>query len=61
MLSNKIVVVAGGAGLLGSYFCSAIAEQGGTAIIADIDMAAATAVAERLPRAQLLRYWPHAA
>jgi len=48
MLSNKIVVVAGGAGLLGSYFCSAIAEQGGTAIIADIDMAAATAVAEKI-------------
>ena len=48
MLSNKIVVVAGGAGLLGSYFCSAIAEQGGTAIIADLDMAAATAVAEKI-------------
>ncbi len=48
MLSNKIVVVAGGAGLLGSSFCSAIAEQGGTAIIADLDMVAATAVAEKI-------------
>ena len=48
MLSNKIVVVAGGAGLLGSYFCSAIAEQGGTVIIADLDMVAATAVAEKI-------------
>ena len=48
MLSNKIVVVAGGAGRLGSYFCSARAEQGGTAIIADIDMAAATAIAEKI-------------
>ena len=48
MLKNKIIVVAGGAGLLGSYFCSAIAEQGGTAIIADLDIAAATAVAEKI-------------
>ena len=48
MLKNKIIVVAGGPGLLGSHFCSAIAEQGGTVIIADLDMAAAIAVAERI-------------
>lgn len=48
MLKNKIIVVVGGAGLLGSHFCSVIAEQGGTAIIADLDMTAATAVAEKI-------------
>jgi NAD(P)-dependent dehydrogenase (short-subunit alcohol dehydrogenase family) len=48
MLNNKIIVVTGGAGLLGSCFCSAIAEQGGTAIVADLDIAAATAVAEKI-------------
>jgi len=48
MLNNKVIVVTGGAGLLGSYFCSAIAEQAGTAIIADCDIAAATAVAEKI-------------
>ena len=48
MLNNKVIVITGGAGLLGSCFCSAIAEQGGTAIIADLDIAAATAVAEKI-------------
>ena len=48
MLNNKVIVVTGGAGLLGSCFCSAIAEQGGTAIIADLDIVAATIVAEKL-------------
>ena len=48
MLNKKIIVVTGGAGLLGSHFCSAIAEQSGTAIIADLDMAAAEAVAEKI-------------
>jgi len=48
MLNKKIIVVTGGAGLLGSRFCSAIAEQSGTAIIADLDMAAAEAVAEKI-------------
>ena len=48
MLSNKIIVVTGGAGLLGSHFCSAIAEEGGTAIIADLDIAASTVVVEKI-------------
>lgn len=48
MLNNKVIVVTGGAGLLGSCFCSAIAERGGTAIIADLNIAAATAVAEKI-------------
>ena len=45
MLKGKVVVVTGGAGLLGRSFVRAIAEQGGTAIVADRDLAAASAVA----------------
>jgi len=40
MLKNKIVVVTGGAGLLGSSFIHAIVENGGIAIVADIDVEA---------------------
>jgi NAD(P)-dependent dehydrogenase (short-subunit alcohol dehydrogenase family) len=48
MLSEKIIVVTGGAGLLGSSFCAAIAEQGGRAIIADINLENAERVAEEI-------------
>lgn len=37
ILKNKVVVVTGGAGLLGREFISSIAAQGGIAIIADLD------------------------
>ena len=36
-LKNKIVVITGGAGLIGKGFVRAVVENGGTAIIADID------------------------
>jgi len=36
-LNNKIVVITGGAGLIGKSFVTAVVENGGTAIIADID------------------------
>lgn len=45
MLEGQVVVVTGGAGLLGTGFCSAIAAGGGTAVVADIDRAAADKVA----------------
>jgi len=48
MLQDKVVVVTGGAGLLGRSFARCIAEQGGTAVVADIDAAGATRVAEEL-------------
>lgn len=38
MLSNKNIVVTGGAGLIGRSFVKAIVDSGGTAIIADIDI-----------------------
>ena len=37
MLKNKVVIVTGGAGLIGKEFIKAIVEQNGFAIIADID------------------------
>ena len=37
LLNNKIIVVAGGAGLIGAGFVKSIIENGATAIIADID------------------------
>ena len=48
MLNEKIVVVTGGAGLLGSSFCLEIAKQGGLAIVADLDLAAAEQMAEEI-------------
>lgn len=38
MLNNQIVVVTGGAGLVGTAFVEAIAQNGGVAIIADISI-----------------------
>jgi NAD(P)-dependent dehydrogenase (short-subunit alcohol dehydrogenase family) len=37
MLNNKIVVITGGAGLIGKEFVKAVLEHGGIAIIADIN------------------------
>lgn len=44
MVSGKIVVVTGGAGLLGRRFCGAIAEHGSLAIVADLNKDAAEQV-----------------
>lgn len=48
MLNEKIVVVTGGAGLLGRHFCDEIARQGGIAIVADVNLIAAQAVAAQI-------------
>ena len=45
MLQNKVIVVIGGAGLLGRSIVRCVADQGGTAVVADIDVGAATRVA----------------
>jgi NAD(P)-dependent dehydrogenase (short-subunit alcohol dehydrogenase family) len=47
-LQNKVVVVTGGAGLLGQQFCREIAGCGGTAVVADRDLAAATRLADEI-------------
>lgn len=48
MLDNKVIVITGGAGLLGRNFCQAVAAQGGVAIIADINLQAAEEVAGKI-------------
>jgi NAD(P)-dependent dehydrogenase (short-subunit alcohol dehydrogenase family) len=48
MLKDKVIVIAGGAGLLGRHFCSAIASQGGVAIVADVNLAFAQQVASEI-------------
>ncbi|EAI4827464.1 SDR family oxidoreductase [Campylobacter lari] len=48
MLKNKIVVVTGGAGLIGSSFVEALVCNGATAIIADINLAYANQLKEKL-------------
>ena len=47
-LDGKAVVVTGGAGMLGSGFCRAVAEAGGTAVVADIDEEAAERTASEI-------------
>ena len=48
LIKNKIIVVTGGAGLLGREFCNAIIENGGTVIIAEFNLDHAHIVKERL-------------
>jgi NAD(P)-dependent dehydrogenase (short-subunit alcohol dehydrogenase family) len=48
MLNEKVIVITGGAGLLGRHFCSAIARQGGLAIVADVNLASAERVASEI-------------
>jgi NAD(P)-dependent dehydrogenase (short-subunit alcohol dehydrogenase family) len=48
MLNEKVIVVTGGAGLLGRHFCSTIARQGGVAIVADVNLASAERVASEI-------------
>lgn len=47
-LNGKVVIVTGGAGLIGSSFVRAIAQHGGTAVIADIDEVSAQRIATAL-------------
>jgi NAD(P)-dependent dehydrogenase (short-subunit alcohol dehydrogenase family) len=48
MLKDKVVVITGGAGLIGQEFVKAVVEQHGIAIIADINEAVGTQVKEQL-------------
>lgn len=48
MLKDKVIVITGGAGLLGQSFCETIAENHGIPIVADIDHSTAVNVATRL-------------
>jgi len=48
MLSNKVIVVTGGAGLLGRDFCVAIAEKGARVIVTDMNIEAARKVSDEI-------------
>lgn len=48
LLTNKVVVVTGGAGLLGKEFCSAIASHGGYAVVSDLNLGAAQRTADEI-------------
>jgi NAD(P)-dependent dehydrogenase (short-subunit alcohol dehydrogenase family) len=48
LLADEVVVVTGGAGLLGKEFCTAIASHGGYAVVADLNLAAAQRVADEI-------------
>ncbi len=48
LLENKVIVVTGGAGLLGRDFCKAIVENGGTAIMAEYDICIAEQVIKQI-------------
>jgi NAD(P)-dependent dehydrogenase (short-subunit alcohol dehydrogenase family) len=45
-LKDKVIVVTGGAGLLGSVFCKKIASEGGIPVVADVDLDKATKLAK---------------
>lgn len=45
MLKNKVVVITGGAGLLGREFSTSVAKNGGISVIADLDFEVADRVA----------------
>ena len=47
-LANKVVVVTGGAGLLGQVFCQALVDVGAHIAIVDLDLASAETVAKRI-------------
>jgi NAD(P)-dependent dehydrogenase (short-subunit alcohol dehydrogenase family) len=45
VLKDKLIVITGGAGVIGQSFARAIAENGGLAVVADIDFEAAKRIA----------------
>lgn len=50
MIQSKVVVITGGAGLIGKEFVKAVVENGGIAIIADIDEVLSREVEENLKK-----------
>ncbi len=58
MLADKVVIVTGGAGLLGSAIAGAIVAQGGIAIIADIALERASGAAEEIGDTYPGQVWP---
>lgn len=53
MLEGQVVVVTGGAGLLGAAICDRIAREGGTPVAADVDFDRAQQVVQKLEASNL--------
>ena len=51
-LANKVVVVTGGAGLLGQVFCQSLVDVGAHVAIVDLDLASAETVAQRINKSE---------
>ena len=54
-LANKVVVVTGGAGLLGQVFCQALVDVGAHVAIVDLDLESAETVAKRINKSDAQR------
>ena len=54
-LANKVVVVTGGAGLLGQVFCQALVDVGAHVAIVDLDLASAETAAKRINKSDTQR------
>lgn len=48
LLANRVVVITGGAGLIGRQFSAAVVQSGGLVVVADIDIDAANQVANEI-------------
>ena len=54
-LANKVVIVTGGAGLLGQVFCQALVDVGAHVAIVDLDLASAETAAKRINKSDTQR------
>ena len=54
LVRDKVVIVTGGAGLLGKTFCQAIADNGGIAVVAEYDIAIAEKLCASLGNASIV-------
>ena len=54
LIQNKIVVITGGAGLLGKEFCQAIAANGAIAVMAEYDLSVAEKVCNALENSHIV-------
>jgi len=50
ILNDQVIVVAGGAGLIGQAFCEGISKMGGVAVIADVNSAKASEISKGIPK-----------
>ena len=54
LVKDKVIIVTGGAGLLGKTFCQAIADNGGIAVVAEYDIAIANKLCASLENTHIV-------